>query len=201
MAGFDSGEGADNRVGLVVLSAPELKSGEGPAMRFVTGFGILGALAVLTSPVVAAANDMRGVFVGSGASKFAEIAQYPPATLGVQGSFRYQARLYARYALARNPNAKFAVMSRNDGYGRDDLSGPKDVPGEKYDALVTDVGCEVLDPTIDSEIVKPKASGADVPVIAVTDLTCSATFLAQHLPEQDLLEKQELLEKIARSSC
>jgi hypothetical protein len=155
-------------------------------MRFVTGFGILGALAVLTSPVVAAATDMRGVFVGSGASKFAEIAPYPRATLGVQGPFRYQARL----------------ISRNDDDGRDYLSRPKDVPGEKYDVLVTDAGCEVLDPTIDSEIVKPKASGADAPVIAVTDLTCSATFLAQHLLEkQDLLEEQDLLEKIARSSC
>ena len=171
-------------------------------MRFVTGFGILGALAVLTSPVVAAATGMRGVFVGSGVSKFAEIAQYPRATLGVQGSFRYQARLYARHALARNPNAKFAVITQNDDDGRDDLSRPKDVPGGKYDALVADAGCEVLDPTIDSAIVKPKASGADVPVIAVTDLTCRAIFLAQHLLEkQDLLEEQDLLEKIARSSC
>jgi hypothetical protein len=95
-------------------------------------------LAVLTSPVVAAATGMRGVFVGSGVSKFAEIAQYPRATLGVQGSFRYQARLYARHALARNPNAKFAVITQNDDDGRDDLSRPKDVPGGKYDALVAD---------------------------------------------------------------
>jgi len=72
----------------------------------------------------------------------------------------------------------------------------KDVPGENHDVLVTDASCEVFDPTIDSEIVKRKASGADVPVIAVTDLTCRVTFLAQ-----DLLEKQDLLERIARSSC
>jgi hypothetical protein len=162
-------------------------------MRFVTGFGILGALAVLTSPVVAAATDMRGVFVGSGASKFAE---HPRATSGVQGPFRYQARLHARHALARNPDAKLAVISQNDDDGPDDLSRPKDVLGENNDVLVTDASCEVFDPTIDSEIVKRKASGADVPVIAVTDLTCRVTFLAQ-----DLLEKQDLLERIARSSC
>jgi hypothetical protein len=150
-------------------------------MRFVTGFGILGALAVVILPGVAAATDMRGVFVGFGASKFAEIAQHPRATSGVQGPFRYEARLYARHALARNPNAKFAVISRNDDCGRDDLSRPKEVPGENYDVLVTDAACEVFDPTIDSQIVKRKASGADVPVIAVTDLTCSVTFLAQDL--------------------
>src|SRR3984893_18686679 len=56
-------------------------------------------------------KNIPQLFVGSGASKFADIAQYPQATLGVQGPFRYEARLYARYALARNPNAKFAVIS------------------------------------------------------------------------------------------
>jgi branched-chain amino acid transport system substrate-binding protein len=113
-------------------------------------------------------KDVPQLFVGSGASKFADIAQYPQATLGVQGPFRYEARLYARYALAKNPNAKFAVISQNDDYGRDYLSGLRDVLGEKYDSMVTDVTYEVSDPTVDSQIVKLKASGADVPVIAAT---------------------------------
>src|SRR5947207_7835617 len=108
------------------------------------------------------------LFVGSGASKFADTAQYPQATLGVQAPFRYEARLYARYALARNPNAKFAVISQNDDFGRDYLLGLKDVLGEKYDSLVTAVTYEIQDPTIDSQIVKLKASGADVFVIAAT---------------------------------
>ncbi len=113
-------------------------------------------------------KDVPQLFVGSGASKFADIAQYPQATLGVQGPFRYEARLYARYALAKNPNAKFAVISQNDDYGRDYLSGLRDVLGEKYDSMVTDVTYEVSDPTVDSQIVKLKASGADVLVIAAT---------------------------------
>jgi branched-chain amino acid transport system substrate-binding protein len=106
--------------------------------------------------------------VGSGASKFADITQYPQATLGVQGPFRYEARLYARYALAKNPNAKFAVISQNDDFGRDYLLGLKDVLGEKYGSLVTGATYEIQDPTIDSQIVKLKASGADVFVIAAT---------------------------------
>ncbi len=68
-------------------------------------------------------KNIPQLFVGSGASKFADIAQYPQATMGVQGPFRYEARLYARYALAKNPNAKFAVISQNDDFGRDYLSG------------------------------------------------------------------------------
>jgi branched-chain amino acid transport system substrate-binding protein len=113
-------------------------------------------------------KNIPQLFVGSGASKFADIAQYPQATLGVQGPFRYEARLYARYALARNPNAKFAVISQNDDFGRDYLLGLKDVLGEKYDAVVTGATYEIQDPTIDSQIVKLKASGADVLVIAAT---------------------------------
>src|SRR6201990_2240003 len=88
-------------------------------------------------------------FVGSGASKFADIAQYPQATLGVQAPFRYEARLYARHALAKNPNAKFAVISQNDDFGRDYLLGLKDVLGAKYDSLVTGATYEISDPTLD----------------------------------------------------
>ena len=114
------------------------------------------------------AKNIPQLFLASGASKFADIAQYPQATLGVQAPFRYEARLYARYALAKNPGARFAVISQNDDFGRDYLLGLKDVLGDKYDSLVTGVTYEVSDPTIDSQIVKLKASGADVFVIAAT---------------------------------
>src|SRR5271169_1678362 len=113
-------------------------------------------------------KNIPQLFIGSGASKFADITQYPQATMGVQGPFRYEARLYARYALAKNPNAKFAVISQNDDYGRDYLLGLKDVFGDKYDSIVTGATYEIQDPTIDSQIVKLKASGAEVFVIAAT---------------------------------
>jgi branched-chain amino acid transport system substrate-binding protein len=113
-------------------------------------------------------KNIPQLFLASGASKFADIGQYPQATMGVQAPFRYEARLYARYALAKNPDAKFAVLSQNDDYGRDYLLGLKDVLGDKYDAVVSGATYEISDPTIDSQIVKLKASGADVFVIAAT---------------------------------
>jgi ABC-type branched-subunit amino acid transport system substrate-binding protein len=113
-------------------------------------------------------KNIPQLFIGSGASKFADPVLYPQAVMGVQAPFRYEARLYARYALAKNPNAKFAVISQNDDYGRDYLLGLKDVLGDKYDSLVTAATYEIQDPTIDSQIVKLKASGADVFVIAAT---------------------------------
>ena len=113
-------------------------------------------------------KNIPQLFLASGASKFSDIAQYPQATMGVQAPFRYEARLYARYALAKNPNARFAVISQNDDYGRDYLLGLKDVLGDTYDSVVTAATYEFTDPTIDSQIVKLKASGADVFVIAAT---------------------------------
>jgi branched-chain amino acid transport system substrate-binding protein len=114
------------------------------------------------------AKNIPQLFVGSGASKFADIAQYPQATLGVQAPFRYEARLYARYALEKNPQAKFAVISQNDDFGRDYLLGLKDVLGDKYEERATVATYEITEPTIDSQIVKLKASGADVLIIAAT---------------------------------
>src|SRR3984957_3071214 len=125
-------------------------------------------------------KNIPQLFVGSGASKFADIAQFPQATLGVQGPFRYEARLYARYALAKNPNAKFAVLSQNDDFGRDYLLGLKDVLGDKYDSLVTGATYEVQDPTIDSQIVKLKSSGADVLVIAATPKFAAQSIRKAH---------------------
>ena len=46
--------------------------------------------------------------------------------------------------------------------------GLKDVLGDRYDSVVTGATYEVSDPTIDSQIVRLKASGADVFVIAAT---------------------------------
>src|ERR1700692_2025177 len=125
-------------------------------------------------------KNIPQLFVGSGASKFADLAQYPQATLGVQAPFRYEGRLYARYALAKNPNAKFAVISQNDDFGRDYLLGLKDVLGDKYDSLVTAATYEVQDPTIDSQIVKLKASGADVFLIAATPKFAAQSIRKAH---------------------
>jgi len=125
-------------------------------------------------------KNIPQLFIGSGASKFADITQYPQATLGVQGPFRYEARLYARYALAKNPSAKFAVISQNDDFGRDYLLGLKDVLGDKYDSLITAATYEVQDPTIDSQIVKLKASGADVFLIAATPKFAAQSIRKAH---------------------
>jgi ABC-type branched-subunit amino acid transport system substrate-binding protein len=108
------------------------------------------------------------LFLASGASKFGDVAQFPMAIGGVQGPFRYEARLYAKDFLSRKPGGKITVLAQNDDFGRDYLAGIKDVFGDKYETSVIVATYEFTDPTIDSQVVRLKSSDADALVIAAT---------------------------------
>ncbi|MFO1114806.1 MAG: ABC transporter substrate-binding protein [Beijerinckiaceae bacterium] len=113
-------------------------------------------------------KNVPQLFIGSGASKFNDLTNYPLTIMGVQGSFRSEARIYARHALKQNPNAKFAILMQNDDFGRDYLAGLRDVLGADADKRIVVATYEVADPTIDSQITTLKASGADVLIGAAT---------------------------------
>src|SRR6185369_12159200 len=51
---------------------------------------------------------------------------------------------------------------QNDDYGKDYLKGLKDGLGDKVGMIVAEASYEVTDPTVDSQIVTLKSSGADV---------------------------------------
>ncbi len=108
------------------------------------------------------------LFIGSGASKFGDANQYPNLVAGVQATFRAEARIYARYALAKNPQAKFAILAQNDDFGRDYVAGVRDVLGKDFDTRAIVANYEVTDPTIESQVVNLKATGADVLVVGAT---------------------------------
>src|SRR6185503_18809184 len=83
--------------------------------------------------------------------------------MGFQPSYRAEARIFAKYLLQEKPNAKIAVFYQNDDFGKDYLSGLKAGLGDKAAAMViAEESYEITEPTIDSHIVKLKASGADV---------------------------------------
>ena len=61
------------------------------------------------------------------------------------------------------PNAKIAILYQNDDYGKDYVKGLKDGLGAKAASMiVAEVSYETTEPTIDSQIVKLKSTGADV---------------------------------------
>jgi ABC-type branched-subunit amino acid transport system substrate-binding protein len=103
------------------------------------------------------------IWLGSGASIFVSTSQEFPWSIPFQPSYRLEGQMYAKYILENLPNAKIGVLYQNDDLGRDYVAGLKDGLGEKYDKMVVKTtSYEVTDPTIDSQVLDLKASGADV---------------------------------------
>lgn len=107
------------------------------------------------------AQKVPHLFLATGASKWGDPKNFP-WTIGFQPSYRIESKIYARYVLTENPGAKIAVLYQNDDYGKDYLEGFKEGLGDKVGQIVAEASYEVTDPTVDSQIVTLKASGADV---------------------------------------
>ena len=102
------------------------------------------------------------LFVATGATKWGDPKNFP-YTMGWQPTYQAEGRIYAAHILETKPNAKIAVLYQNDDYGKDYLKGFEDGLGDKAKTMiVSKVTYEVTDPTVDSQIVSLKASGADV---------------------------------------
>ncbi len=102
------------------------------------------------------------LFVATGATKWNDPKDFP-WTMGWQPNYQSESQIYAKYILKNHPDAKIAVLYQNDDYGKDYLKGFKDGLGAKAASLiVAEDSYETTEPTIDSHIVKLKASGADV---------------------------------------
>jgi ABC-type branched-subunit amino acid transport system substrate-binding protein len=108
------------------------------------------------------AKKVPQLFVATGATKWNDPKDFP-WTMGWQPSYQSETRIYAKYILQHMPKAKIAVLYQNDDYGKDYLKGLLDGLGAKAKTMIiAQDSYELSEPTIDSHIVKLKASGADV---------------------------------------
>jgi branched-chain amino acid transport system substrate-binding protein len=108
------------------------------------------------------------LFVATGATKWGEPKKFP-WTMGWQPNYQTEARVYAKYILQNVKDAKIAVLYQNDDYGKDYLKGLRDGLGQQADKLIVKaLSYEVTSPTIDSQIVELKESGANVFVDVTT---------------------------------
>ena len=107
------------------------------------------------------AKKVPHLFLATGASKWADPKNYP-WTMGLNISYETEGQIYAKYLLKNKPNAKIAVLYQNDDYGKDVLNGLKEglgAAGAKM--IVAEATYEVTAPTVDSQILTLKGSGAD----------------------------------------
>jgi len=108
------------------------------------------------------AKKVPQLFVATGATKWNDPKDYP-WTIGWQPDYQSETQIYGKYILKNHPDGKIAVLFQNDDYGKDYLKGLKDGLGAKAATMiVAEDSYEVSEPTIDSHIVKLKASGADI---------------------------------------
>lgn len=102
------------------------------------------------------------LFAATGASRFTDPKNFP-WTMGYNPNYQTEARIYAKYILKNHPNAKIGVLWQNDDLGRDYVTGLRAGLGDKAASMiVAEASYELSDPTIDSQIVKLKSSGADL---------------------------------------
>jgi ABC-type branched-subunit amino acid transport system substrate-binding protein len=102
------------------------------------------------------------LFVATGATKWNDPKTFP-WTMGWQPNYQTEGRTYAAYILKNFPDAKIGILYQNDDYGKDYRKGLLDGLGEAAKKMVVlEQTYEVTDPTIDSQIVNLKNSGANV---------------------------------------
>ena len=102
------------------------------------------------------------LLAGTGADRFSDYKDFP-WTIGFNPSYQTEGRIYAQYILGNHPTAKIAILYQNDDLGRDYVKGLKDGLGANAaKMIVAEASYELSDPTVDSQMVKLKGSGADL---------------------------------------
>jgi len=101
------------------------------------------------------------LFVATGASKWGKPKEFP-WTMGYQPDYHTEGVIYAKHALANVKDPKVGVLMQNDDYGKDYWEGFKDGMGKEGGRIVKHVTYEVTDPTVDSQVIQLKDSGANV---------------------------------------
>jgi branched-chain amino acid transport system substrate-binding protein len=133
--------------------------------------GIVGTMGTPTNSAIVKYMNSKAVphiLLASGASKWGDVKSYP-WTIGWYPTYRSEGMIYGQYIRENIKDAKIGVLSQNDDYGRDFLAGFKAGLGDAAAKLiVSELTYEVSEPSIDSQIISLKASGANVLFSATT---------------------------------
>jgi branched-chain amino acid transport system substrate-binding protein len=101
------------------------------------------------------------LLASTGATRFTDPKNFP-WTIAFNPNYQSEGHIYAKFVLANYPNAKIGILYQNDDLGKDYVKGLKDALGAKASMVVAEKSYELSDPTVDSQMVTLKASGADL---------------------------------------
>jgi branched-chain amino acid transport system substrate-binding protein len=106
-------------------------------------------------------KKVPNLFLTSGADRFNDPKTYP-WIVPLYPTYVGQGEIYARFILTRHPDAKIGVLYINDDLGKDFLLGLKKGLGDRAATMIVrEVSNELTDPSVDSQIIDLKGSGAD----------------------------------------
>ncbi|MGD9884555.1 MAG: ABC transporter substrate-binding protein, partial [Reyranella sp.] len=128
-------------------------------------FSTFQLLGTATNTVVQKYLNQRKVpqlFVATGASKWGNPKDFP-WTMGWQPDYVSEATIYAKHVVANHKGAKIGVLYQNDDAGKDYLHGfQKGLGKDNEKQVVAAMSYEATDPTVDSQVIQIKSSGAEV---------------------------------------
>ncbi len=102
------------------------------------------------------------LFITTGASRFRDPQTYP-WTMAFMPGYVQEGRAMGRYVLEAVASPKIAILYQDDDLGKDFRAGFRSGLGDKADSLiVSEQTFEVSDPTVDSQLIAAKVSGANV---------------------------------------
>jgi ABC-type branched-subunit amino acid transport system substrate-binding protein len=130
-------------------------------------FSQLGTPGISATAKYLTAKGIPSIAIVSGSSKFTVVADYPLTTTGLV-SYQIEGRIYAKYLNKTLPGKKYAILYQNDDLGKDYVSAFKSFFKEDFDKRVVTAAYEVSEPTVDSQVVNLKSSGAEALFIAGT---------------------------------
>ena len=108
-------------------------------------------------------KKVPSLFIGSGANRFSE-PEVSPWSMGWQPNNVAKGRIYGKYILANKPDAKVAILYREQRFrprSREGTFGKR--LGPKASTMITrEVSYEATDPTIDSQVQLLRSTGANV---------------------------------------
>jgi ABC-type branched-subunit amino acid transport system substrate-binding protein len=106
-------------------------------------------------------KKVPNLFLTSGADRFNDPKTYP-WIVPLYPTYVGQGEIFAKYILTKHPAARIGVLFINDDLGKDFLLGLKKGLGDKAKTMIVrEVSNELTDPSVDSQIIDLKGSGAD----------------------------------------
>jgi len=108
------------------------------------------------------------LFITTGASRFTDPKAFPWTMAYIPG-YVAEGRAMARYVLETLASPRIAILYQDDDLGKDFRAGFRSGLGDKAESLIaSEQTYEVSDPTVDSQLIAAKVSGANVYYFAGT---------------------------------